>query len=104
MSTVELCMSSHIGQQLGYNQPKLPAAFSFKRQIIRCKQDTYRQAVQSVFRDGEAKLLEVPCGIDEAPLIRHAQRPMNIGALMQEVYDVEQRGLDRHAIRLHRFG
>jgi hypothetical protein len=29
---------------------------------------------------------------------------MNIGALMQEVYDVEQRSLDRHAIRLHRFG
>jgi hypothetical protein len=29
---------------------------------------------------------------------------MNIGALMQEVYDIEQRGLDRHAIRLHRFG
>jgi hypothetical protein len=29
---------------------------------------------------------------------------MRIGALMQEVYDVEQCGLDRHAIRLHRFG
>jgi hypothetical protein len=29
---------------------------------------------------------------------------MNIGAVMQEVYDVEERGLDRHAIRLHRFG
>jgi hypothetical protein len=29
---------------------------------------------------------------------------MNIGALMQEVYDVKERGLDRHAIRLHRFG
>jgi hypothetical protein len=29
---------------------------------------------------------------------------MNIGALMQEVYDVEERGLDQHAIRLHRFG
>jgi hypothetical protein len=37
-------------------------------------------------------------------LIRHVQRPMNIGALMQEIYDVEQRGLDRHAIRPHRFG
>src|SRR5260221_12348929 len=34
-SGVELCMSRHIGQQLGYNQPKLPAAFSFKPQIIR---------------------------------------------------------------------
>jgi hypothetical protein len=32
------------------------------------------------------------------------QRPMNIGTLMQEVYDVEQRGLDRHAVRAHRFG
>jgi hypothetical protein len=63
----------------------------------------YRQAVQPVFRYGEAKLLEIPRGIGEAPLIRHAQRPMNIGALMQEVYDVEERGLDRHAIRLHRF-
>jgi hypothetical protein len=29
---------------------------------------------------------------------------MNIGALMQEVYDVKQRGLDHHLIRLHRFG
>jgi hypothetical protein len=29
---------------------------------------------------------------------------MNIGALMQKIYDVEERGLDRHAIRLHRFG
>jgi hypothetical protein len=64
----------------------------------------YRQAVQSVFRDGEAKLLEVPGGIGEAPLIRHAQRPMNIGPLIQEVYDVEERGLDRQAIRFHRFG
>jgi hypothetical protein len=39
-----------------------------------------------------------------ASLIRYVQRPMNIAALMQEVYDVEQRGLDRHAIRLHRLG
>ena len=57
-----------------------------------------------VFHDGEAKPLEVPRGIGEAPLIRYVQRPMNIGALMQEVYDVEERGLDRHAIRPHRFG
>jgi len=64
----------------------------------------YRQAVQSVFRYGEAKLLEVPRGIGEAPLIRHLLRPMNIGALMQEVYDVEECGLDRHTIRPHRFG
>jgi hypothetical protein len=28
---------------------------------------------------------------------------VNIGALMQEVHDVEERGLDRYAIRLHRF-
>ena len=42
--------------------------------------------------------MEVPRGIGEAPLIRHAQRPMNIGAMMQEVYDVEERGLDRRAI------
>jgi hypothetical protein len=35
ISSVELCVSRHIGQQLGYNQPKLPAAFSFKPQIIR---------------------------------------------------------------------
>jgi hypothetical protein len=56
-----------------------------------------------IFRDGEAKLLEVPRDIGEALLIRHAERPMNIGALMQEVHDVEERGLDRHAIRLHRF-
>jgi hypothetical protein len=64
----------------------------------------YRQAVQSVFRYGEAKLLEVPCGIGKASVIRHVQRPMNIAALMQQVYDVEERGLDRRAIRLHCFG
>jgi hypothetical protein len=29
---------------------------------------------------------------------------MNSGAVMQEIYDVEERGLDRHAIRPHRFG
>jgi hypothetical protein len=29
---------------------------------------------------------------------------MNIGALMQEVHDAKQRGLNRHAIRFHRFG
>jgi hypothetical protein len=60
--------------------------------------------VQSIFRDGEAKLLEISRGIGEAPLIRHAQRPMNIGALVEEVCYVEERDLDRHAIRLHRFG
>ena len=53
----------------------------------------YRQAVQSVFRDGEAKLLKVPRGIGEAPLIRHVQRPMNIGALVQEVYDARSAAL-----------
>jgi hypothetical protein len=36
--------------------------------------------------------------------IRHMQRPMNIGPLIQDVYDIEERGLDRHAIRPHRFG
>jgi hypothetical protein len=61
----------------------------------------YREAVQSVFRYGEANLLEVPRGIGET--VRNVQRPVNIGALMQEVYDVEERGLDRRAIRLHRF-
>jgi hypothetical protein len=49
-----------------------------------------------------AKLLEVPRGIGEASLIRHMQRPMNIGASMQDAYDVEQRSLDGHIIRLHR--
>jgi hypothetical protein len=32
------------------------------------------------------------------------QRLMNISPLMQKVYDVQQRGLDRDAIRMHRFG
>jgi hypothetical protein len=31
------------------------------------------------------------------------QRLVNIGALMQELYDVEERGFDRYTIRLHRF-
>jgi hypothetical protein len=57
-----------------------------------------------VFCDGEAKPLQVPRRIGKAALIRHAQRPMNIGALMQKVDDVEEHGLDRHVIRLHRFG
>jgi hypothetical protein len=47
--------------------------------------------------------MDVPGCISEASLIRHAQRAMNVGPLVQEVYDLEQRGLDRHAIRLHRF-
>jgi hypothetical protein len=97
VSSVELRMSCHVGQQLGYNQPKLPAAFSFKAQIIRWKQDTYRQAVQSVFRDSKAKLVKVPRGIGKPTLIRDVQRPMNIGVLMQEVHDVEERGLDGDA-------
>ena len=67
-------------------------------------QDTNRQAIQPVFRDGEAKLLEVLRGIGEAPLIRHAQRPMNVSEAKQELNDVEQRGLDGDAIRPHRFG
>jgi hypothetical protein len=103
MPRVELCMSCHIGQQLGYYQRKLPASLPFEPQIICGKQDTDPQAVQSVFRDGEAKLLEVRRGIGEAPLLWHMQSPMDISPLMQEVYDVEQRGLDLHAIRLHRF-
>jgi hypothetical protein len=75
-STVKLRVSCHISQQLRYNQPQLPAPFTFKPQIIRRKNDAYREAVQSVFRDGEAKLLEVPRGFREAPMIRHMQRPM----------------------------
>jgi hypothetical protein len=51
MSIVESSMSCHIGEQLGYDQPKLPAAFALKPQIFRRTQETYTQAVQSVFRD-----------------------------------------------------
>jgi hypothetical protein len=49
-------------------------------------------------------LLDVPRGIGEAPLIRQVQRSMNIGALMQDLYDVEQRSLDENVIRLRRPG
>ena len=35
ISSVELCVSCHIGQQFGYDQPKSPAAPTFKSQIIR---------------------------------------------------------------------
>ena len=35
MYVVEFCVSRHSGQQLGYNQPELPAALSFEPQIIR---------------------------------------------------------------------
>jgi hypothetical protein len=72
MSIVESRMSCHIDKQLGYDQPKLPAAFALKPQIIRRKQEAYTQPVQSVFRDGEAKMLEVPCGVGQVPRIRHA--------------------------------
>jgi hypothetical protein len=60
--------------------------------------------IQLVLRDGEAKPLEVRCGISEALLIWHVERPMNIGAVMQEVDDAEERSLDCHVIRLHRLG
>jgi hypothetical protein len=63
----------------------------------------YPEAVQLVFRHRETDLLEVPRGIGEASMVRHVQRPMNIDALMQEICDLEERGLDRRAIRLHRF-
>jgi hypothetical protein len=48
--------------------------------------------------------MEVRCGISEALLLWHVERPMNVGAVMQEVNDVEERSLDCHAIRLHRSG
>ena len=104
VSTVKFCMSCDVGQQLGYNQPNLPATLSFEPQIIRRKQDAYRQVIQLVLRDGEAKPLEVRCGISEALLIWHVERPMNIGAVMQEVDDAEERSLDCHVIRPHRLG
>ena len=46
--------------------------------------------------------MEVRCGISEALLLWHVERPMNIGAVMQEVEDAEERSLDCHVIRLHR--
>jgi hypothetical protein len=104
MSIVESSMSCHIGEQLGYDQPKLPAAFALKPQIIRRKQETYTQPVQSVFRDAEAKMLEIPCGVGQVPRIRHAHCLVNISVTMQEVYHIKERGLDCHVIRLHRFG
>jgi hypothetical protein len=97
-------MSCHIGEQLGYDQPKLPAAFALKSQIIRRTQETYAQPVQSVFRDGEAKMLEVTCGVGQVPRIRRAKRLVNVSVTMQEVYHIEERGLDSHVIRLYRFG
>jgi hypothetical protein len=48
--------------------------------------------------------MEVPCSISEALLIWHVERPMNIGAVIQEVDDAEERSLDCHVIRLHRLG
>jgi hypothetical protein len=104
MSTVEFRVSSHVGQQLRYNQPNLPAALSVELQIIRRKQDAYRQVIQLILHDGKAQLLEVLRGIGAAPLIWHVQCPMNIGAVIQQIYDVEERGLDRCAIRMHRLG
>jgi hypothetical protein len=68
------------------------------------RMDLAAQSVQPVFRNGVAKLLDVPRGIGEAPLIRQVQRSMNIGALMQDLYDVEQRSLDENVIRLRRPG
>src|SRR5581483_2223964 len=97
-------MSCHIGEQLGYYQPKLPAAFALKPQIIRRTQETYTQPVQSVFRDAEAKMLEVPCGVGQVFRIRRAKCLVNISVTMQEIYHIEERGLDCHIIRLHRFG
>src|SRR3954468_1387347 len=70
-SFIESSMSCHVGEQLGYDQPKLPAAFALKPQIIHRTQQTYTKPVQSVFRDGEAKMLEVACGVGQVPRIRH---------------------------------
>jgi hypothetical protein len=42
-------------------------------------------------------LLLVRRGVGEARSIRHLQRAMKIGALMQEVYNLAGRGLDRRA-------
>src|SRR3954463_5328360 len=52
MSIVESSMSCHIGEQLRYDYPELPAAFGFKPQIIHRTQDTYVQPVQPAFREG----------------------------------------------------
>lgn len=104
VSIIESSMSCHVGEQLGYNQSKLPAAFALKPQIVRRTQETYTPPVQSVFRDGEAKMMEIPCGIGQMLRIRHAKRLVNIGVTMQEVYHVEERSLDGDVIRLHRFG
>jgi hypothetical protein len=72
MSIVETSVSCHIGEQLRYDQPKLPAAFALKPQIIRRTQESYAPPVKAVFRDREAKMLEVPCGIGQVPRIRHS--------------------------------
>src|SRR5439155_1447227 len=85
-------MSCHIGEQLGYDQSKLPAAFALKPQIIRRTQETYTQPVQSVFGDGEAKMLEVPCGVGQVPRSQHAKCLVNISVTMQEVYYIEELG------------
>jgi hypothetical protein len=72
MSIAESSMSCHVREELGYDQPKLPASFALKPQIMRRTQKAYAQPVQSVFRDGEAKMLEVPGSVGQVPWIRHA--------------------------------
>ena len=49
-------------------------------------------------------MMEITCGIGQVPRIRHAKCLVNISVTMQEIYHVEERGLDCHVIRLHRFG
>jgi hypothetical protein len=48
-------------------------------------------------------MLEIPCGVGQVPGIGHALCLVNISVTMQEVYHIEERGLDCHVIRLHRF-
>jgi hypothetical protein len=49
-------------------------------------------------------MLEIARGVGQVPRIRHAECLVNISVTMQQVYNIEERGLDCHVIRFHRFG
>jgi hypothetical protein len=64
MSIVESSMSCHIGEQLGYDQPELPAAFALKPQIIR---RTHISHFNRMFR---RHFGETPSGVRAASTMR----------------------------------